>query len=308
MELKKIGKGMLEKEYYEVEDIVQSGLLTNSDILYLLERQELPLIFFRKDSLFYLGTGERHNFIGHCHAFYSGLVEIEQAFDEDLIEVGFVETDFCKLLESDRVEVIESSCPEAVKPPNSVFLDWTPQQILPSNVDKFGAIEKLKKTKFSCGENTIDFNIEYKLDNSDSTIYFSRNPQKYELTKLKVKRETLQRLGVLKSNNNNSESLPEEKAVSDDIEKINLMKDGLDRILARVIIANNNPSLEVIWRILKNDFELDKQEYDVEMILIDVTNNELRYTTHTNSDKTIQKSTVQQHLGRVRGVLGRNRR
>ena len=295
---------MLEKDYYSVRELKNSGKLTDDDIRYFLERRELSLVFFRLDTDFVLGKWEGDYFTGYCYVFYSGLVEIDQFFDEEFINNKYVESTYCCLLERERMSIVESECPTLLTPPNQFFRHWDSKLETELNLESYSAMENPSKIKLEPHEKAPENGFAITLKDQKTRLHFFTTPHKYQLDDLKISHSDLIRLGVIENNTPKPKAgLSTKSGKESHDEQINLMKDNLHRVLARILIFKNNPSLEVVWRHLKNDFDTDKREFDSEEVLLDVTNSELVYKTHTEHRKTIQKSTVGQHISRVRKSL-----
>ncbi|MUH73630.1 hypothetical protein [Psychrosphaera haliotis] len=300
---------MLNKEYYKLSELKKLGTLTDEDVHYFLERRELPLIFFRLDSLFILGKGDPFSFTGHCYAFYSGLVELDHTLDECFIENNFLEFGYCSLLELDRLDIVESECPTALVPPNMFFKNWESKFEIDINIDSYFAMENLTKTRIETDETLPKDEFVSGHECKNTKLHFSQTLYKYDLNDLIIYNKDLMRLGIIeKQKTSRPPSAASLNVRSKYTEKISLMTDNLDRVLARIITTKNNPSLEVIFRYLITDFEKEDREFDTENILTDVTNNELVYIKHNGEPKTIGKSTVGQHNSRIRKVLGLNKK
>lgn len=81
---------MLNREYYQLEDLKQCFNLTESDIRYLVSERNITPCFFMPNSTFIIGGWRKSEFIGFANVEYEGLVALPQQYIRQFIENGQV--------------------------------------------------------------------------------------------------------------------------------------------------------------------------------------------------------------------------
>lgn len=94
----------MKKLYYRLGELQDRYGISTYDIRYLLEREQLPLCFYRPQRTFITGRENNFQFIAFGYVAYFGLVEIAQEYGGDLLEYGQAESKYCLLLERDNLE------------------------------------------------------------------------------------------------------------------------------------------------------------------------------------------------------------
>lgn len=120
---------MLNREYYQLEDLKQCFNLTESDIRYLVSERKITPCFYIQNSTFIIGGWRKSEFIGFANVEYEGLVAIPQQYIRQFIENGQVTPQHYILRNRSKIRLLSNRYSCDLPLPNNYIQYWESKEL-----------------------------------------------------------------------------------------------------------------------------------------------------------------------------------
>lgn len=316
---------MILKNYYRIEELKIRFDISESDILYWLENEQISFVTPQPNQKYVIGGwAEGGAFIGYGIAEYKGLIAVSSEVEKQIFEKGKAVINSCWLTEKDKIIYISESYEFKVPLPNNYIKYWQPNML--SNIEwnkipakRYPTIGKDNAQLFKVAIESISGSISGK----DVSNLFDDESQIKDVLKapfLQIKKEDLCvtqaqliNLGVIKPDKGSESTQNIANNIS--LLKINSQEpikrsSQLTTLIERIVIAKPKIKTIEVWRRLRVEVETDllDREYDTEGILKDMTANELFWDSRYGHSPSVKKSTFDAKVSRIRTRLGINKK
>lgn len=269
---------MLNREYYQLEDLKQCFNLTESDILYLVSERKITPCFFMPNSTFIIGGWRKNEFIGFANVEYEGLVAISQQYIGQFIENGQVTPQHYILRNKSKITLLSTRYTCDLPLPNNYIQYWEAKEL--SQIDWSHIPAKLYPYASAPLAHTFRnmlLNLVPDATNSEMTnrldTLFGGTPNTAELTALfktfsfsamYVSHEDLVAIGVVQTL-----ETPAPKLVNADRNKFQFDNEFED-LIATILMQHSKLPAKKLHRILCDECnrEEDSRLYDRNNILL----------------------------------------
>ncbi|MDP4530387.1 hypothetical protein Q3O59_15255 [Alkalimonas delamerensis] len=307
---------MINKEYYRLDDLKHRFDLTESDIRYLLEEGQIPLIFKVKPLLFIVGYFRKWDFVGRCSVSYEGLTRIPDTHIQPILSGKEVRPERFILLQRKRLRLKSTDYDIEEKWPNDYLQGWQPKSLNEMDDEVFHAklyprvqtnpLWQLKKAT-ATALNFIDKSRSGEASAHTDEIWgdvpesvLAPDWLAFKLADLCVQHETLLQLGIVSSSSLSSEihqnQTEPKRTKLELISPVFKYKNQFEELLARVITAHPELSAKNVCRILDYESlqEEDSRKFDTENILLDAVENNIcwRDKFRNNAERTYTHNTI----------------
>jgi hypothetical protein len=300
---------VIKKQYYRLSDLRQLKGISEEDVRYWMERDELPLLFYRTDAFFLAGDRKPNAFHGHCYVSYRGLVELELFHDQFLLDDGYTETTTCYLTELDRVDSLGGGCPTSIAPPNIYISSWDPKEPEEIEGDKIFAMENHTLSILEANDPEPEGGFFRSRDNSSARFHIVVHPHRYSFNDLILTDETLFRLGVLKSDELADKIINEQVNISENTNSIvssnRRRKQDVREVLETIIKTYPNISAKGAWSHLENEVQMDPEQrkFDRYNVLRSMSENEIYWVSRYENSGYLKFKSIGPTLSRIKKAL-----
>jgi hypothetical protein len=115
---------MLDKKYYNLNELNSLFQISMADINSLIERKGLCLVFYREPEKYLVGSLSNRKFVSIGSATYEGLVRLDKNSSLEIIKQKSIAVDRTVLLQMENVKDWISDYPFNCKLPSSRLNDW----------------------------------------------------------------------------------------------------------------------------------------------------------------------------------------
>lgn len=276
----------MKKLYYRLEELQDRYGLCSYDIRYLMERDQLPLCFFRTYCVFIAGKEDAHRFDAYGCVSYFGLVELKHYHNDALLENGYTDASNCYLLEKDTVETLSVDCPNSIKPPNNFISQWLHIDVEELEFEQLFAIENNTATRIENATGEPESGYFFPLKGQNASMHIDFPSHRYELKDLVITHKTLVELGLF----------TEEPKAKADKER---SKNAFHRLIEHMIASHPRKRASELWALLRNTWEED-DNIDPESILSEVNERSLVWVSASGTENRISYKTFQNRVSEIR--------
>jgi hypothetical protein len=115
---------MLDKKYYNLNELNSLFQISMADISVAVERKGLCLVFYRQAEKYLIGSLSNRKFVSIGCATYEGLVRLDQKASLEVIKQKSIAVDRTVLLQMENIKDWISDYPFECKLPSSRLNDW----------------------------------------------------------------------------------------------------------------------------------------------------------------------------------------
>jgi len=310
---------MLDKDYYQLEDLKQRFNLTESDVHYLIAEKNVPPCFYMPKTTFIIGGWQRNGFIGFANVNYEGLVAIPQSNIQELVNKRKVLPYHFSLLNKAKISQIDNKYDFKIPLPNDYIQGWKSKDLsdiswptIPAKLYPY-AVPTLKHTfkallmTFAKDETDRAVTAE-KFNHS-----FGETPKEelrptyktFLFSEVCIRHSDLISLGILSKKHGARES----KLLADDQE---FDGNAFEKVLAKILCSDKSLSAKPIFKILVNECNLDEdsRRFDTGGILLEHVDGVILWKDVLSKaqEKKCSLSTLGNKLTKVRGLLAKTGR
>jgi hypothetical protein len=300
---------VIKKQYYRLSELQQLKGISEEDVRYWMERDELPLLFYRTDAFFLVGDSKSNAFRAHCYVSYRGLVELELFHDQYLLDHGYTETTTCYLTELDRVDSLGTGCPTVIAPPNMYVSSWDPKEPEEIEGDKFFAMENHTPSRVEVNDPEPEGGFFDSLDNSSARIHIVVHSHRYTFNDLVLSDETLFRLGVLENDELADRTIKSRVNTSGNINSIvssnKQRKQDIREVLEAILKTHPDISAKGAWSLLENEVQMDPEQrkFDRYNVLRSMSENEIYWVSRYENGGYLKFKSIGPTLSRIKKAL-----
>tara|TARA_R110002167_G_scaffold73684_1_gene206382 strand:- start:2081 stop:3037 length:957 start_codon:yes stop_codon:yes gene_type:complete len=318
---------MIKKEYYRLDELIKRFDVTFDDVRYWVESGSLNLAFHVSNRRFVIGGWQKNKgFIAFGISSYNGLVSIDENKLLELIKIGNIKCKNFKLLQKEKLALVDFIYPFKSSIPNVLLADWQPKSLdkikwntIPAKLCPSEQLNILKhagltifNTLGSNEKSNADSKVDFSAYEKMSDYQFVFDEIEFDVNHSCVLHRDLERLGIV--------SMPEVKQVTHAAINKELPDESGDKSASRSSqlgelierILHSNPKMKAIevWRTLREETEVDSldRKFDVEDILRDVTPNELLWQSRYGTNSSVKRSAFDSKVSRIRTKLGINKK
>ncbi|MBW8189672.1 hypothetical protein K0504_01375 [Neiella marina] len=295
---------MLDREYYRASELKRLYGIELEDIRYWIERGHIPLLFYRTQGTFFIGDPyQQPIFFGHACVFYDGLVELPKWRSVELLKEGEAQSTILFLKERERIEFIDTVCPEVVYPPNRHIRGWVEKDPEDIEGDDFFALEHHKIIPENGGTEAEIWDAIAR-DGKAPSWKAKFIGESYSLSEICITHENLQELMGFEGDSSESsvtlEANSNERSSQTSFEFANQFHE----LLARILDHDRTLKPKQVLRILSKEViqEEDDRIFDTEAILLDYVNDVLvwRDVFAEQPERHCRLGTLRNHIAEVR--------
>lgn len=251
----------MKKLYYRLDELQDRYGIYSYDIRYLMEREQLPLCFYRPQKIFIAGKNNDYQFSAYGHVAYFGLIELESLHADYLLDEGYTESKYCSLLERNNIESLGTDCPRGIKPPHNDIAEWLFIDVDEMDEASVFALENNTAVRVEGVTEKPDSGYLMPIEGQDASIHINFPYYRYEFRDLVVQHKTLVELGLFDDEQNTKETSERSKS-------------PFHRLIEHLIKSFPQKRASELWSILKNTWEQD-DDIDPESILAEVNERSL---------------------------------
>ncbi len=262
---------MIKKKYYRITELEKKFGISEDDAQYLIEQGEVPLVFFRPNESFILGTEEDHKFIAHCYITYGGLIRLNKVFHLDfLLQHGFTLSSKAIPIEFNNIDDVDP-----IQIPNLIGVDgeihrWDVKDLHEFENEPLFILENSKPTVVEKGQNPPPRGALFPRDDG-AHFHLTFPHYKYQLQDIVFEEKTINKLGLV-----TTKKQPETNY------------SPINSLVAHLMQLHPHKGAAQIWNLLYENWEHD-DDLDPESILVNMTREKLTYTKTSNIEVEIGK-------------------
>ena len=154
---------MLDKKYYNLNELDTLFQISIADISYAVEKKDLGLVFHRQATKYLIGSLSNRKFVSIGCATYEGLIKLDKKTSLELIKQKSIAVDRALLLQMENIKDWSGDYPFNCELPSSRLNAWAPDEPNTLDGDKILAFPypKEKENPFkSTPESTVSVSDE----------------------------------------------------------------------------------------------------------------------------------------------------
>jgi|GEM_PF-5695526 hypothetical protein len=124
---------MLDKKYYNLNELDTLFQISIADISYAVEKKDLGLVFHRQATKYLIGSLSNRKFVSIGCATYEGLIKLDKKTSLELIKQKSIAVDRALLLQMENIKDWSGDYPFNCELPSSRLNAWAPEE--PNTLD-----------------------------------------------------------------------------------------------------------------------------------------------------------------------------
>jgi hypothetical protein len=119
---------MLDKNYYNLNELDTLFQISIADISYAVEKKELGLVFYRQATKYLIGSLSNRKFVSIGCATYEGLIKLDKKTSLEVIKQKSITVDRALLLQMENIKDWSGDYPFNCELPSSRLNAWAPEE------------------------------------------------------------------------------------------------------------------------------------------------------------------------------------
>jgi hypothetical protein len=119
---------MLDKKYYNLNELDTLFQISIADINYAVEKKDLGLVFHRKATKYLIGSLSNRKFVSIGSATYEGLIKLDKKTSLEVIKQKSTSVDRALLLQMENIKDWSGDYPFNCELPSSRLNAWAPKE------------------------------------------------------------------------------------------------------------------------------------------------------------------------------------
>lgn len=310
---------MIEKQYYRIDELSQRFGILEADLQYWLDKEQISFVIPQTLQKYVIGGWSKSgDFIGYGAVEYKGLISVPKLDEQKILEKGKASIGECWLEESANINYLAESYDFSVPSPNSFMNSWQPKHVSEITWGRIPA------KRYPTASKDPQQNFMLMLESlSDTKSFFKKQKELKDILlspSLEIKKEELcvshaqlVELGiVLQEKSTEDVKVLAKNTLHTDVklEKPVKRSSQLTMLIERIVLAKPNMKAIEVWRQLRVEVQMDvlDREYDTEGILKDMTPSELLWDSRYGHSPSVQKTSFDSKVSRIKKNLGLNKK
>jgi len=310
------------KEYYRLSELERHFGISEEDIHYLAEKDEIRLSLFCNKAKFVIGGWVKDKckntkFCGYSIVNYQGAIELSPIEYQNLKTSGKLSAIYATLQQKDKIQHVSKEYPFQVNTPNLVIEEWRPKQIEQISWKLIPAMflpyerENLEKQALDflglfVGMKTV---ADIKKSKQQKEMVLNHSERKFLTDDIRILHDTaLEAVRILTGQKTKTTQQP---ALNNKLDKELVKKErnnDLHDLLKRIIVKKPSFSAKQIWAAIEMDFAIDEgeREFDEYNILRDVSASEILWESRYANGGTLKFSSLSVTVSNIRKKINTN--
>jgi hypothetical protein len=295
---------MLDKKYYNLNELYSLFQISIADISYAIEQTDLWFVFFQPSRKYLVGTLSNRKFVCIGSARYEGLIRLDKNSSLQLVKQKNIAVDRTLLLDMENIKDWSGKYPFQCTLPNSRLNDWVAKDPRTLDWDRILAFPypKEQKNSFKTFTETIVSTAKI-LDYSDESVEKVAESNKHQpnfvlnFPKIEL---SLHDACILSSKL--IELFPTKFNLTNNS---NTLTDGENKHLLHKLILSlmkSKPTLGPahLWRYIKKEYDAESDSLDPDSILVEINKSSILWLDGSNVEHKMQKKTFENFISEQR--------
>jgi hypothetical protein len=284
---------MLDKKYYNLNELHSLFQISIADISYAIEQTDLWFVFLQPSRKYLVGTLSNRKFVCIGSAMYEGLIRLDKNTSLQLLKQQNIAVDRTLLLDMESIKDWSGEYPFQCTLPNSRLNDWVAKDPGTLDCDRILAFPYPKEQKNSfkkftdtivSSATTLDYSdesVEKVAESNKHQADFVLNFPKIELS--------LQDANVLSSKL--IELFPTKFNLTNNINTVTEVekKHLLHKLILSLIKSKPTLGPASLWRYIKEEYDAESDSLDPDNILVEINKRSIIWLDGSNVEHKMQK-------------------